>query len=73
MMCRRCEGEGVLTIRLGKPGSDRHAAYKGVWCVYPPRICAHCHGTGQERNKPPPAPYHGPIRIPNEDDIALWL
>ena len=73
MQCRRCEGEGVLDIKLGKPGHDRHAAYKGVWCLYPPSICGVCRGTGQERDKPPPAPYHGAIEIRNPDDVALWL
>ena len=75
MECRRCGGEGTLTIKLGKPDPkrDTHASYGGMWCVYPPRTCGHCHGKGQERDKPPPAPYQGAIKIHDLDDTARWL
>ena len=53
MKCRRCDGEGELTIRLGKPDPSRnnHAAYTGVWCVYPAVECEVCLGFGNERDK----------------------
>ena len=69
MQCRRCEGTGTLTIRLGKPGHDRHAAYKGLWCVFPSHSCGVCRGTGKERDKPPPRPYRGPIQIRDPETI----
>ena len=73
MECRRCGGIGKLTIRLSKPGQDRHAAYMGVWCVYQPQTCGVCHGTGREKVKPPPPPYRGPIEIRDPDDISRWF
>jgi hypothetical protein len=53
MECRRCGGSGNLVIRLGKPdpSRDTHAPYTGPWCVYPPRRCPVCYGTGTERFK----------------------
>ena len=75
MQCRRCEGGGQLTIRLGQPDPDRdtHLSYRGVWCVYPPRTCGVCHGTGVERDKPPPRPYLGAIKIRDPNDIGQWF
>ncbi len=46
--CRRCDGRGTLSIRLGKPdpARDLHMRYDGVWCVYPTVDCGVCLGSG---------------------------
>jgi len=68
MQCRRCDGEGTLSIRLGKPDPSRntHSAYKGLWCVYPKVECRQCLGFGNERDKPNKQAGKR-VRIDNED------
>jgi hypothetical protein len=53
MDCRRCKGEGQLSIKLGRPDPDRdsHQTYLGPWCIYPPKRCMVCYGAGVEREK----------------------
>jgi hypothetical protein len=51
MRCRLCVGKGELFPKHGKPGSDRHATYMGVWCVYPTVECPVCLGFGNEADK----------------------
>ena len=54
MMCRRCDGEGTLTIKLGTPdpSRDTHARYEGEWITYPTVDCSVCLGFGNEPDKP---------------------
>jgi hypothetical protein len=53
MDCRRCNGSGELSSKLGKPDPkrDTHAPYNGPWCVYPSRLCPVCYGTGVVRDR----------------------
>ena len=52
--CRRCDGAGTLSIKLGAPDPkrDTHAPYKGAWYTFPPVRCPVCRGTGTERLRP---------------------
>lgn len=50
----RCQGSGEVVTLLGKPDPDRntHAAYEGIWCVYPTRRCPVCGGKGKRNARP---------------------
>ena len=53
MKCRRCDGEGKLSIKLGTPDPhrDTHSRYDGEWIVYPTHDCPVCDATGAEKDK----------------------
>jgi hypothetical protein len=53
LTCNRCEGKGVLIIKVGAPDPERdtHVPYEGPWYEFPPTKCPVCRGSGERRDR----------------------